>query len=113
MGPFAAGQIVLLRFPFSDLSQSKLRPALLLSSAGPGDWIACQITSNPYGDPAAIPLTRDAFLMGDLERASYIRPAKLFTANESLFVRGVATITPQMLEDVRQAVVAIIRGDGA
>lgn len=51
--------------------------------------------------------------MGDLERVSYIRPAKLFTANESLFVRGVATITPQMLEDVRQAVVAIMRGDGA
>ncbi len=54
MGSFAAGQVVLLPFPFSDLTQNKLRPALLLAKAGRGDWIACQITSNPYADPHAI-----------------------------------------------------------
>jgi len=47
MGPFAAGQVVLLPFPFSDLSRSKFRPALLLADAGRGDWIACQITRKP------------------------------------------------------------------
>lgn len=47
MGAFAAGQVVLLPFPFSDLTRSKLRPALLLADAGRDDWIACQITSNP------------------------------------------------------------------
>lgn len=45
MGTFAAAQVVVLPFPFSDLTQSKYRPALLVSSAGRGDWIACQITS--------------------------------------------------------------------
>jgi mRNA interferase MazF len=34
MGAFAAGQVVLLPFPFSDLTRSKLRPALLLADAG-------------------------------------------------------------------------------
>ncbi len=48
MGTFAAGQVVVLPFPFSDLSRQKLRPALLLADAGRGDWIAGQITSNPY-----------------------------------------------------------------
>jgi mRNA interferase MazF len=52
----AAGKVILVPFPFSDLSQSKLRPAVVLAGVGRGDWILCQVTSNPYGDPLAIPL---------------------------------------------------------
>jgi mRNA interferase MazF len=74
MGPFAAGQVVLLPFPFSDLSQSKLRPALLLANADREDWIACQITSNAYADARAIALADDAFAEGGLHRISYVRP---------------------------------------
>ena len=50
----AAGAIVLVRFPFSDLSQSKLRPAVVLANARHGDWILCQVTSKPYGGARAI-----------------------------------------------------------
>jgi mRNA interferase MazF len=58
MGPFAAGEVVLIPFPFSDLSRNKLRPVLLLANAGREDWIACQITSNPYSDSRAITLSQ-------------------------------------------------------
>ena len=34
MGAFAAGQVVIVHFPFSDLTASKLRPAVLLAEAG-------------------------------------------------------------------------------
>jgi hypothetical protein len=51
-----AAEVVLVPFPFSDLSQSKVRPAVCLADAGRGDWVLCQITSSPYGDPMAIPL---------------------------------------------------------
>ena len=34
----SAGSVVLVPFPFSDLSQSKLRPAVVLADAGRGDW---------------------------------------------------------------------------
>jgi mRNA interferase MazF len=49
MGILAAGQVVIVHFPFSDLSQSKLRPAVVLAEAGRGDWLLCQITSKSYG----------------------------------------------------------------
>jgi mRNA interferase MazF len=56
MGAFAAGQVALLPFPFSDLSRNKLRPVVLLADASREDWIVCQITSNPFGDARSIQL---------------------------------------------------------
>jgi hypothetical protein len=35
----AAGTVVLVPFPFSDLSQAKLWPAVVLAHVGRGDWI--------------------------------------------------------------------------
>jgi mRNA interferase MazF len=78
------GSVALVRFPFSDLSSSKLRPAVVLASAGRDDWILCQVTGNPYADPEAIQITDRDFETGSLQGVSYARPAKLFTANSSL-----------------------------
>ena len=60
----AAGMAVLVPFPFSDLSQAKLRPAVILADGGRGNWILCQITSNPYGDTRAIMLEEASFAAG-------------------------------------------------
>jgi hypothetical protein len=60
MGSLAASQVVLVHFPFSDLTASKLRPAVVLAAAGRGDWILSQITSKSYGDSGAIDRSREA-----------------------------------------------------
>ena len=91
LGP---GLVVLIRFPFSDLSSSKLRPAVVLAHAGGADWVLCQITSNPYGDPGAVPLSATSFASGGLTRDSFARPGKLFTASEGIVVRAVGSLTP-------------------
>ncbi len=109
MGPFAAGQVVLLPFPFSDLTRTKLRPVLLVANAGRDDWIACQITSNPYSDPLAIILVQSDFDAGGLQRISYARPGKLFTAHESLIAARPGSLHSTALEAVRDAIVGIIR----
>ncbi|MGH7411259.1 MAG: MazF family transcriptional regulator [Candidatus Methylomirabilis sp.] len=77
----SAGGIVLVPFPFSDLSQAKLPPAAALADAGRGDWILCQVTSKPYGDPRALHLPSSSFTSGSLRVDSYARPGKLFTAS--------------------------------
>lgn len=94
----AAGGVVVVPFPFSDLSQAKLRPALVLADAGRGDWILCQITSNPYGDGRAVMLTDASFRTGSLRMVSYARPGKLFTANRDLMTAQVGSLHDDIIE---------------
>lgn len=72
------GSVVTVPFPFSDLSDPKLRPTLVLAEAGHGDWILCQITSNAYSDPLAVRGEDDDFSKSSLDRTSYARPSKIF-----------------------------------
>jgi mRNA interferase MazF len=104
----AAGTVVLVPFPFSDLSQAKLRPAVVLADVGRGDWVLCQITSNPYGDARAILLIDASFAAGGLRVTSYARPGKLFTAHHSLMVSPVATLTAESLQQIIEAVVVLL-----
>jgi mRNA interferase MazF len=110
MGAFTVGQVVVLPFPFSDLSQQKYRPALLLADADKGDWIACQITSNRYADPLAIEINTNDFSEGGLQRISYARPGNLFTAHLSLFPKVVGQLSDNKLQQVRLAVIRLING---
>lgn len=106
----AKGAVVLVRFPFSDLSRSKLRPAVVLGDAGRGDHVLCQVTSKPYGDPAAVVLDSTAFASGSLRVTSYARPGKLFTASSDLVTDLVGVLTDEALGRTVDAVVALIRG---
>ena len=92
MGKISVADIVFVTFPFSNLTLTKLRPALVLANAQRGDWILCQITSKSYGDNKAICIDAKSYSYGTLELVSYIRPSKLFTANEAIIVKKVACI---------------------
>lgn len=105
------GAVVLVPFPFSDLSQAKLRPAVVLADVGRRDWILCQVTSNPYGDSQAITLTNASFATGSLRLTSYARPGKLFTANDNLMVTQVGTLKADVLRQIVDAVINILRVD--
>jgi mRNA interferase MazF len=63
-----------------------------LADANLGDWILCQVTSSPYGDPQALSISAAEFESGGLAVHSYARPAKLFTAHQSSIIRTVGTL---------------------
>jgi mRNA interferase MazF len=86
-----------------------VRPAVCLADAGRGDWVLCQITSSPYGDPAAVPLDAPDFASGGLLVASYARPGKLFTANAALLVRSVGRLNDAAFQRVLDAVINLLR----
>jgi mRNA interferase MazF len=48
MEKFHFGEIVLLKFPYSDGQTSKRRPALVINDFNDGDIIVCRITSQIY-----------------------------------------------------------------
>lgn len=108
MERFSVGDIVLLPFPFSDLSQHKLRPALVLADAGQGDYLLCQITSQPYQNQNVVQLDQNSFTRGQLIKTSYVRPGKLFTAHNSIIGKVVAHLKPEMKREVARQVVALL-----
>lgn len=101
------GSVVLVPFPFSDLSQAKFRPAVVLAEAGKGDWVRCQVTSKAYGDEKAILITANDFETGRLRVDSFARPGKLFTAHESLFQGEAGRLRAPAFERVRTGVLSV------
>ena len=104
----SAGSVVLVPFPFSDLSESKLRPDAVLAEISRNDFVLCQVTSNPYADPNAVELTDEKFAEGSLERVSYARPGKLFTANLQLFEGEVGALKEEPRTEIVERVVRLL-----
>jgi mRNA interferase MazF len=67
--------LVVLHFPFSDLTQTKRRPALVLATLSGDDVIR---------DEYSVALTGSDFASGGLNRDSSVRPNRLFTADSSI-----------------------------
>lgn len=109
MGSPTAGAVVLLPFPFSDLSHSKRRPAVVLAEVGHGDFVLCQVTSNPYADLSAVVLSDTDFSEGGLQRESFARPGKLFTASASLFVTSLGQLQQSKCNELVDSVVRLLR----
>jgi mRNA interferase MazF len=99
MGQFTVGQVVSSVFPFSDLKSKKYRPALIVAAADFDNLILCQITSKPYSSTMAIELSEKDFAAGSLPVKSYIRPDKLFTADESIISKKYGELKPEKLQN--------------
>jgi mRNA interferase MazF len=82
---------------------------LLIADAGRNDWIACQITSNPYTDNHSMVLTDMDFQRGNLAHISYVRPTKLFTAHEALVEQIIGSVRNKFLDQVRESIIRVIR----
>ena len=110
MEPLAAGAVALVPFPFSDFSQSKYRPVVVLAHAGRHDFVVCQVTSNRYADTGAVELSESDFAEGSLRRLSFARPGKLFTAHIGLLRVRVGALAPRSHARIVDRVVALLRG---
>ena len=99
MEGFVKGDVVVVPFPFSDLSAAKRRPALVLSSMKKGDLILCEITSRKPEDEYAVSLVPADFSASGLKHNSSVRPNKLFTADASIVLYRAGTVSKQKLSE--------------
>ena len=86
MGRFVKGDIVVVPFPFSDLSTSKKRPAYVAADLHGDDLILVQVTSKKIKDEYAIEVEDIDFEEGKLNQSSNIRPNRVFTADEKIIL---------------------------
>ena len=100
MGKFVRGDIVVVPFPFSDLTSSKRRPALVLVDLKDDDLILCQITSQSLNDDMAVTVDLTDVEKGTLNVVSNIRPNRLFTANEKIVLYKIGQLKKYKLDDV-------------
>ena len=109
-----AGQVVLIQFPYADLREGKLRPALLLRRL-PGrydDWLTCMITSQvrqytpefdhiiQEGDPD--------FEESGLKMTSVIRVGRLAVVEGDLLLGAIGQISSERPRQIKARVAAWI-----
>ena len=90
---FDQKDIVLIPFPYSDLTLSKKRPALIISNEKINkmqDRICCLVTTKPHKDDLLI--TEDCFEEGALPFKSFIKPHRIFTIHEGIIIKKFCTI---------------------
>ena len=101
---YPRGTVVLVPFPFTDLSGRKRRPALVVSPGGFGDEdvILCAITSRVPATPSAWEVMIEAQDMADeaLPKRSVVKVAKLFTMHRRLVAGRYGALKEQKLRTV-------------
>ncbi len=108
MARFVKGDIVIVPFPFSDLSQSKRRPALVIATLRGEALILCQITSQNLTDAYAIAINNNDFETGILNKPSNIRPNRIFIADQSIILSSAGHLKSSKTNQVIAKVIEIL-----
>ena len=97
MAFYKQGDIVSVNFPFTDISQTKRRPALVISNDlvnQTGDYLLVQITSQVKNDGLSLPIQSADYANTPLQLISFIRLHKVFLLNESLIIKKSSELIP-------------------
>jgi len=110
------GQIVLFKFPQTDLPSGKLRPALVIRKL-PGrfdDWLICMISSQLSQRledfDVIVGGTEADFETSGLKTDSVIRVSRLAVVSSAILLGSIGTISEDRLSLIRNRIVKWIQG---
>lgn len=110
---FDQWQIVLVPFPFTDLSGAKKRPALVVSNAGfnrgHDDLICCLMTSKIVPETGCPIVAAGDLLEGTLPFETKIKPYRLFTIEKTLVIKQLGQLRPNKAEETRKELVGLFQ----
>ena len=109
MGLFESGEVVVIPFPYSDLSKSKMRPALIVADLNNDDFIMVQITSKNYDDIYSLQISNKDMDNGSLNFDSYIKYSKVFTANTNIILKRIGKLKRNKLDMVINELVNLLK----
>lgn len=103
---YEQGEIVIVPFPFSDLSNVKQRPVLILSKDADNnlsdDIITCGITSNLRDVKYSVLIDNQDLEKGEIPAKSRIKIDKLFTLDKKIIKKKVAKINKTALLKIKE-----------
>jgi mRNA interferase MazF len=107
---FKQGDIIVVKFPFTDGSEFKKRPALIISNNrlnSTEDFLIVQITSKLHSDGLSININ-DKDCLTALPLKSFIRPHKIFTLHKSLIISKINQVETNFLKAISDKIYELI-----
>jgi mRNA interferase MazF len=102
-------ELVLLPYPFSNLEETKFRPALVVSNdlfnKKSEDCIMVPLTSVLKEEPCSVIVTQNDLVAGKLIKPSRIKVDKIFAVKKNLVARKIGRINNKVFERVKTEIV--------
>jgi len=106
-------EIVLVPFPYSDLSTSKKRPVLIISNDDFNgkfeDVVVCVITSNVFKDTYSLTLRNEDLEVGMLPEQSVVKAHKLFSIHKSKILRKFSVVKETYFKEVEKLITELVK----
>ncbi len=109
MGKFVKGDVVVIPFPYTDLSNVKRRPALVLKDLDRGEVVLGQITSKKPDDEYNVFVNEKDFVDGALFQPSYVRFNHIFTLDDTMILYKIASLKPKKMTQISDALVRMLQ----
>ncbi len=104
--------IVLVPFPFSDLSTAKFRSVIVMSKDNYNkkfrDFIAIPLTSNPNPRDHIVRVTTKEMSTGNIPLASVAKVDKIFSLEQSLVRRSFGQLRQDVFDNVKKELFKLV-----
>ena len=108
--------LVWVKLPFSDLRQSKVRPALVVSNNGynksSSDVVVCAVTSKLKESKYSVPIGNENLSSGNLPIKSRVRVDKIMQIEKGLVIKPFAKVENKMFDKVVSKVADLVKRNG-
>lgn len=108
---YKRGDIVWVKFPFSDASSNKIRPALVISNNTvnvTGDYLLMQITTRLRSDKLSLVITQKDFNDHPLLKQSELRLHKIFILNQGLIADKITSVNDLFMKNLINKLLLIL-----
>jgi|TARA_Y100000310_G_scaffold320469_1_gene376959 mRNA interferase MazF len=104
--------LVLLSYPFSDLKERKVRPALVISNNSFNrkfkDCVMVPLTTVIKNELYSIVIDQDDLDSGKLIKQSRIRVDKVFSVEKKLVLKKIGIVSDKIFGEIRKEFVSIV-----
>jgi mRNA interferase MazF len=107
MERFVKGDVVVLPFPYTNFSEAKKRPAVVIATLRGNNVILAQITTNQRNDEDLISLTKKDFASGSLSSDSFIIASLIFTTYTSKIEYKAGKIKQEKIKEVQNKLIEV------